>query len=245
MYSGALHHWAQYSTKKPTIKVGRFINDIWEKLRISRLRRGPRKTAPSCLLCHLDAVGVFAGDTVVVDDIGHSFISKLVMDLLGERRGSIKVKRCAIHTIGLHVPPILLGGASFSLKAGVFRNMDLWRGFIVIKRLGFWRGATTGAKRKDFDNTHIGLLMKRQHIPRPHSACGFGGKITVYPHLARGDDRGCDRPRFKKPRLPQPFVEPDGVAFIAQPFFSAARAAKGLSGSIFFSALGFALNFWR
>ena len=95
---------------------------------------------------NLDTVGVFAGNAVVVDDIGHDLISKLVSDLLGETDGSIKVKRGAITRFGLHVPPILLCGASFSLQPRVFGNMDLGRRHLVIQRLGLRRGAAACPK---------------------------------------------------------------------------------------------------
>ncbi len=123
--------------------------------------------------------------------------------------------------------------------------MHLGRRHIIVKRLGLWRGATTGAKAKDLYDPHVGLLVKGQHIADTHGAGGFHGDVAANPYLACGHGRGCDRARFEKPRLPQPLIKPNGFAFLAQPFLSAASAANGLSGSIFFSAFGLALNFCR
>lgn len=143
-----------------------------------------------------------------------------------------------------HVPPILLCRATFSLKSGVFRNMHLrWR-HILIERLRLGRGSTTGSTGQNFHDANVGVLLKGQDIPCPNCPCG------LYSGLARNADlpprhHPCgQRARFKKPRLPEPFIKANGVAYFAQPLLNPAKAAaNGLSGSIFFSTFGFALNF--
>ena len=166
------------------------------------------------------------------------------MALLGQAAASFKVKRIPPHGMRLHIPPILLCGASFSLKFRVFRNMHLGGRHIVIQGLGLGRRTTAGPAGKDFHNPHIGLLVKRQNVACAYRAGGLGRDITVDPHLARRHDRGSNGARFEKPRLPQPFIQPDRVAFFGQSFLNPAKAAaNGLSGSIFFSTFGLAVNF--
>ena len=101
-----------------------------------------------------------------------------------------------------HVPPILLGGATFSLEFGVFRNMNLGRRHIVVQRLGLGCRATAVATCKDFDDPDICLLVKCENVIGTYGTGGLRRHIAIDPDLACGNDTGGDGARFEKPRLP-------------------------------------------
>ncbi len=143
-----------------------------------------------------------------------------------------------------HVPAILLCRATFSLKSGVFRNMYLGRRHILVKRLRLGGWAAARAAGQNFYDPNVIGLLKRQNVPCPDRARRLDCGLPRNAHLAPCYHPSCQRARFEKPRLPEPFIEADRFAPFTQPLLNPAKAAaKGLSGSIFFSTFGFALNF--
>jgi len=114
--------------------------------------------------------------------------------------------------------------------------------FVKCLRLGGW--AAPRATGQNFHDPNVIGLLKRQNIPGPDGPCRLDSRLALDADLAPGYHPGSQRARFEKPRLPEPFIEADCFAPFTQPLLNPAKAAaKGLSGSIFFSTFGFALNF--
>lgn len=145
------------------------------------------------------------------------------------------------------VSAIPLCRAPFPVGTGVLETavgLGRRRRQVFVKRLRLRGRAAPGAEAKNFHNLGFGLFHKCQNIARPHSAGGFTDGRAAHPDFTSRHNPGGDAARLVKPRMPKPFIQPDRVAgLIRQSRLRPMRAAaKGLSGSIFFSCFGFASN---
>lgn len=140
-----------------------------------------------------------------------------------------------------HIPPILFCRAPFSVATRIIRTAFHDGRQIFVQFLCLWRWSTPFAAGQD--SHHLGFLCLNecQHVSRPDRAGRFADRRAIHADLTRADHPGGKAARFEKPRVPQPFIQPDCGSRIGQSLLNPANAAaNGLSGSICFSRLGLA-----
>ena len=98
--------------------------------------------------------------------------------------------------------------------------MHLGGRHVLVECLGFGRGSAPRATGQNFHNANIVGLVKGQNIPCPNGAGGFHRRLARDTDLTAFDHPRSQRARFKKPRLPEPFIEPNGFANNVQPAFN-------------------------
>ncbi len=98
--------------------------------------------------------------------------------------------------------------------------MNLGGRHVLVERLGFGGGSAPRATGQNLHNADVVGLVKGQNVPSPNGAGGFHRRLAAKSHLAARDHPCCQRARFKKPRLPEPFIEADGFTNNVQPAFN-------------------------
>ncbi len=133
-----------------------------------------------------------------------------------------------------------------SLQLGLFWNSFFDLAQIGVTGLRFRGGAAAVGQGYNPHHAHGLALREGQNIPRADGSCGFGNPRAVHPHRPLLNNTGGKAAGFEEPRVPQPFINPQGRAGLGQPFsFRPIKAcANGLSGSMrsFFSGLALKLR---
>ena len=136
---------------------------------------------------------------------------------------SFAVSKC------IHFATILFGGS----RADTGGNRLCLRGHVNIKRLRLSRRSTPFRQRLNADHADLATLAKRQDVPAANRRCVLGYPFTVHLNVPVTDLACREAARLEEARLPQPAIEAIfGGALPYDLTLRAARAAKGLSGSI-------------
>ena len=129
----------------------------------------------------------------------------------------------------IHFTAILFGGS----RADTGGNRLCLRCHISIKRLRLSRRSAPFRKRLNADHADLATLAKRQDIPAANRRCSLGRPFPVHPNVSVTDLACRETARLEEARLPQPAIKAIfGGALPYDLTLRAARAAKGLSGSI-------------
>lgn len=107
------------------------------------------------------------------------------------------------------------------------------RRHVSVEGLRLGGGTATFGQRFDFDDTNLAALRERQHVTRRDLGRSLRRFRSVYADVPITDLTGGKAAGLEEPRLPKPFIEAAFWKRLGYDLsFSAARTAKGLSGSI-------------